>query len=225
VLIDAPGRIDDCVHDERVDAEHAPLVASLAAEGYQLASVELDHARAIVARAARLTSDVLPAAYYLGRDLLELGDAHLPCSQATTSPLAHAIELLAEGEPARALLALARCEASSPDVAAATAACLLALARPAEAIPHLVRAIEAEPEWPLHHWNLATACHRLGDPRGAYHALRRFVVTSAEPTGLYADPDQPGRVSLALRLIAELERTARLTGTSLRRRRSRRARS
>jgi len=40
---------------------------------------------------------------------------------------------------------------------------------------------------------------------------------------LFADPDQPARVGCALRMIAELERAARLTGKPLRRRAVRRA--
>src|SRR5262249_44122755 len=107
----------------------------------------------------------------------------------------------------------------------ALAACALAAGQPADAVTPLLAAIDAEPEWPLHHWNLATACHQLGDPRGCYHALRRFVATSARPTGLYADPDQPSRVALALRMISELERTARLAGTTLARPRRRAATS
>ena len=59
----------------------------------------------------------------------------------------------------------------------------------------------------------------LHDASGCFHALRRFVQTSSKPTGLHADPDQPARLVQAQRLIEELERTARLTGTSLRRRR------
>ena len=48
-----------------------------------------------------------------------------------------------------------------------------------------------------------------------YQALRRFVATSAAPTGLAGDPDRPARVAQASRLMAELERTARLPASVL----------
>ncbi|HUJ58367.1 MAG TPA: hypothetical protein VLX92_07740 [Kofleriaceae bacterium] len=223
VLIGPDRRIDDCVHEDRVASggDCAELIASLTGDGYRVASSELAHARAVVAAAARQSSDApdrLGPAYYLGRDLLELGDAHLggrAHAHPTSITLGRATELVADGDVPRARALLARCDAANPDVAAAAAACALAQARPGDALAPLHRALEAEPDWPLHHWNLAAAHHQLGDARACYHALRRFVATSARPTGLYADPDQPSRVALAERLIGELERTARLAGTSL----------
>ena len=80
------------------------------------------------------------------------------------------------------------------------------------------RAIALEPAWPLHHWNLAVAKHALGDLADCYHALRRFLATSARPTALHGDPDQPERIASAERMLVELERAARLSGQSLRRR-------
>ncbi|HUS27736.1 MAG TPA: hypothetical protein VMZ53_04490 [Kofleriaceae bacterium] len=233
VLIGAHGAIDDCVHDERtassgnVDADHAPLIARLVADGYQVASTELERARGIVAAAARQTTSTsdeaaakLPSAYYLGRDLLDLGEAHLGGrvhAHPTSTSLGRAVELIADGDHTRAQVLLARC-ADSADVAAATGASLLAQQRIADALPHLLRAAELEPEFPLHHWNLASVLHHLGDPgsmAACYAALRRFLRASEQPTGLFADPDQPARVGLAIRLIADLERTARLTGLKL----------
>lgn len=236
VLIGASGRIDDCLHEDDAGPDGpAPLVAALCAEGYRLAEAEADHqtrrARDLVAAAARLTAEstrVLPSAYYLGRDLLELGDAHVSArraSEASQAALARATELISAGEHARALPLLAHVDPDNPDAAAALAACLLATGRPASALAALDRAIAAEPDWPLHHWNRGVALHQLGDRRGSYHALRRFVAASAARTGLYGDPDQPARVGCALRLIAELERTARLTGVPLGRRPAGRARA
>lgn len=227
VLIDATGRIADCLHDDAIHDDCASLVASLVADGYRVASDDLERAHAIVAAAARVTAPALSSAYYLGRDLLELGEAHagqLAPSHAVAaivSTLGRAIELLESGEVADARALLARCEPSA-DVAAATAACVLAEGGARDALPHLARAIDAEPEWPLHHWNLAVACHRLGDATACYHALRRFVATSATPSGLFGNLNQPGRVALAERLIAQLERTARLSGTTLARPRRKR---
>ena len=234
VLIGANGRIEDCLHedDATVAGEAGPLVTNLCSDGYRIASSELHHARTVVATAAQLTAlapDGLTSSYYLGRDLLELGDAHLsPRDRAPATPAlaARAIEqtheALATGDYARAEAMLALCE-PTPDVLAATATLLLAKQPPdpAQAIIALSRAITLEPDWPLHHWNLAAALHLAGDPGGCFHALRRFVATSAAPTGLYADPEQPARVGTAHRLMAELERTARLTGTPLHRRRRR----
>jgi len=224
VLIGATGRIEDCLHEDdagpRGDA--ASLIAELCADGYHVASAEPDRAHQVVAQAAQLTAEstrALPAAYYLGRDLLGLADAHLggrgrgdPASVA----LARAIELVAAGDCARALPVLERCDPHHPDAAAALAVALLAQRRPAEALAPLECAIAAEPDWPLHHWNLAIALRQLGDERGCYHALQRFAATSALPSGLAGDPDQPARLGCARRMIAELERTAFLAGAPLR---------
>ncbi len=237
VLIGAAGTIDDCLHDDDLaaDTDAAPLIASLVADGYRVASSELAHARTVVTAAARLTAltpsadgnSALTSAYYLGRDLLDLGDAHMGAitsraRRAATANLARALEYIGDGELDRGAQLLAHSD-GSPDLAsdhhAATAYVHLARREPALAIEALERALAVEPDWPLHHWNLACALRMLGDASGCFWALRRFVATSAAPTGLYADPDQPGRVGLAERMMAELERTARITGTSLRRRR------
>lgn len=233
VLVQRDGRIDDCLHEEASD-DHAPLIANLVADGYRVASSDLERARGIVASAARQTAEEparLTSAYYLGRDLLDLGDAHLggrAHAHPTSTTLGRAIELIADGEPARAQLLLARCApsgAAAADVLAAQAACLLAANKPADALAPLTRAAELEPTFALHHWNLAAALHQLGDRDGTYRALRAFIATSATPTGLAADPDQPARVGLASRMLAELERTARLHRAPRRRKRRSRARA
>jgi tetratricopeptide (TPR) repeat protein len=227
VLIGASGRIDDCLHEEDAgdDGDASSLIARLCAEGYRVASTDPVRAHQVVAAAARRTAEsthALPSAYYLGRDLLDLADAHWSRDalgerhgDPASAALPRAIELIATGQHARALPLLERCDPDHPDAAAALAAVLLAQDRPAAALTALDRALAVEPDWPLHHWNLAAALHKLGDVRGCYHALRRFVATSAAPSGLSADPDQPVRIACAERMIAELERTARLTGSSL----------
>jgi hypothetical protein len=232
VLIDPSGRIDECLHEDDAgpDGGADPLIAALCAEGYRMTSTARDHAREVVAGAARRTADstrALPSPYYLGRDLLELADAHAGGSHTDPrlAALAHAIELVAAGDHARALPLLEHADPDHPDTAAALAACRFAEHRPAAALVALDRAITAEPDWPLHHWNRAAALHQLGDPRGCYHALRRFVATSVAPSGLGADPDQPARIRNAQQMIAELERTARLTGMPLHRRGRRTTRS
>jgi tetratricopeptide (TPR) repeat protein len=226
VLIGASGRIEDCLHEDDAgpDSDGENLSAELCRDGYRVASTELEHAHDVVAAAARRTVEstrALPAPYYLGRDLLDLADCHLgACGRAhpASAALARAIELVAAGDHVRALPLLEACDPDNPDAAAALAAVLLSQDRPTAALASLDRALAAEPDWPLHHWNLAAALHQLGDQRGCYHALRRFVATSAVPSGLLADPAQPARVACAERMLAELERTARLTGRSLRRR-------
>jgi hypothetical protein len=244
VLIGPTGQIDDCLHEEAVprspageDADAAPLIASLVADGYRVASTDLDHTRTVVATAARLTASDpqrLTSAYYVGRDLLDLGDAHMgPRRDArftATLALARAIEHLADGDPARAaaLLAQAATEADhdvAADHAAAVAACALAQGRHADAVEPLGRAIALEPGWPLHHWNLAAAFHAIGDAGGCYQALRRFLATSARPSALHGDPDQPARIAYAETRIVELARAARLAGRSLARRRRTRRRA
>ncbi len=254
VLIDSEGAVDDCIHEDQstIDADHAPLVAKLVADRYRVASSDLEHARGLVTAAARHSAassdapDRLPAAYYLGRDMLDLGEAHLGGrvhAHPTSTTLGRAIELIAragfagprsaaEGDAqssdhdlSHAQVLLARCNDQSPDVAAATAAVLIAQNRFAEALLPLARAVELEPEFPLHYWNQAAALHRLGDVRACHAALRRFLSTTDRPTGLYADPDHPARVSMAARMIADIERTSRLAGTPIatRPRRKRRA--
>jgi tetratricopeptide (TPR) repeat protein len=230
VLVQRDGRIDDCLHEEAGD-DHAPLIANLTADGYRVASSDLERARGIVAAAARQTAEDparLTSHYYLGRDLLDLGDAHLggrAHAHPTSTTLGRAIELLADGEPARAQLLLARCAPDSADVLAAQAACLLAANKTAEAIAPLTRAAELEPGFALHHWNLAAALHQLGERDATCRALRAFIATSATPSGLAGDPDQPARVGLALRMVAELERTARLHRAPRRKKRRSRARA
>ena len=239
VLIGPSGRIDDCLHEEDATeaSDAAPLIANLVADGYRVASTEVEHARTVVIAAARLTARPidratgLPSAHYLGRDLLELGAAHVgeraaPPPTLVARAIEQTAESLANGDHAKAQALLALCDPANPEIAAATAALYLAARPPraTDAVAALERALAVEPEWPLHHWNLAAALHVLGDTSGCFHALRRFVATSAAPSGLYADPDQPARIGAAHRLMADLERIARLTGRSLRRRRSKKAR-
>ena len=241
VLIGSGGQIEDCLHEEAVprtpsgeDADAAPLIANLVADGYRVASTDLDHARTVVATAARLTAarpdaHSLTSAYYVGRDLLDLGDAHVgprrDARYTQTIALARAIEHLADGDHTRALVLLAQhASASDHDVAAdhaaAVAACAIAQGRHADAVEPLGRAIAIEPAWPLHHWNLAVCFHALGDVAGCYHALRRFLSTSTRPTALHGDPDQLTRITFAEARLVELERAARLAGRALSRRRA-----
>lgn len=224
VLIGASGRIEDCLHEDDAGphGDAAALAAELCGDGYRIASTDLEHAHDVVAAAARLTAEstrALPSPYYLGRDLLGLADAHVAGrgrGDPASAALARAIELVAAGDHARAVAMLAHCDPEQPDAAAALAAARIAQGQPAAALDALDAALAVEPDWPLHHWNRAVALHQLGDDRACYHALQRFVATGAVPTGLLGDPDQPARLAVARRMIAELERAAWLTGRPLR---------
>lgn len=233
VLISGDGKIEDCLHEEHAgsDGDAATLIANLCADGYRVASSDLERAKELVGAAARVTGAIaarnaddaaqrLPSAYYLGRDLLDLGEAHLAPARASSASVGRAVEAIADGDHTRARLLLARCEPTA-DVEAATAACLLAAGddKLGEAAQALARAIELEPTWPLHHWNLGATLHRAGDLAGSYHALRRFLATSGEKSALAGDPDQPERIVLATKLVADLQRTARLAGISLKKKR------
>lgn len=231
VLIGASGCIEDCLHEDAAPDgaldPTATLIANLCADGYRVASNDFDHARTLVTTAARRTtrSDVtLGSSYYLGRDLLDLHDAHVVAQSLEAPALSKAFELLASGELADARELFERCppetrvDHNSGDWAGGYGACLLALGDHAAAIAPLERAIGAEPMWPLHHWNLAAALHKLGDPRACQAALRRFLTTSAQAAALLDDLDQPARITHAKQLVAELERIARLDRSLTRRR-------
>src|SRR5205085_1908640 len=99
----------------------AALITGLVEDGYERATDDIDHARALVAAAAAAAPEQLPPAYYLGRDLLDLGDVHLGASHRIDPPLARAIDLVGEGDVPRAARLLAHCDPGDPDVAAATA--------------------------------------------------------------------------------------------------------
>ncbi|HEY4058996.1 MAG TPA: hypothetical protein VGM39_20415 [Kofleriaceae bacterium] len=248
VLIGSGGTIDDCLHEDTgdTDCDAAPLIAQLVADGYRVASSELEHARKVVTSAARLTASVapagslsiqpaLPSAYYLGRDLLDLGDAHVDdrhrhpaADRARTATLARALEYIGDGAVERGAQLLAAAAPAADDQREATADYWAALAHTqlvsgslAVAVESLERAITVEPDWPLHHYNLACALHQLHDAAGTFHALRKFTALSPKAKALLGDPAQSQRLSTASQMMAALERAARAAGTPLRRRKRR----
>jgi tetratricopeptide (TPR) repeat protein len=222
VLVDEAGALVDAWYDDdcpprKLDGE---VLAPLAAEGF---TGETTRARAADAR--RLVADAarhavarglgLPAPYYLGRDLLELGDAHLagqPVPDGEVTLLARAVDLLAAGEAARARPLLDHCALRAPDDAIAASSlglCLCAQGEPAAAIPWLERAARLEPTWPLHHWNLAAAAHQAGEPTACYLALAGFVARGAAVAG---DAEHDDRLAQARRWMAAHERRCRMEG-------------
>ncbi|MFT3692513.1 MAG: hypothetical protein QM831_05180 [Kofleriaceae bacterium] len=192
VLIAGDGKIEDCLHEDAgTDGDAATLIANLCGDGYRIASTEPARAKELITSAARTTGADLPSAFYLGRDLLDLAGAHLPADAPAIPCAGRAIELIAERDFVRAKKLLSRCEVSA-DVEAALATCYLEEGDAIEAMVHLVHAIELEPGWPLHHWNLAAAAHKVNDLVVEHHALTRFVMTSALKTALSGDPRSSG---------------------------------
>lgn len=219
VLVGSSGDIDDCIHEETPDdTDAAELIDRLTVDGFNVTSTEVAHARSIVIDAARRTiarntsTSTLPSPYYIGRDLLDLEDAHLVRApiHPTSATLGRAVELIASDDVSTARALLACCDNTNPDVAAANASCLLLDGQWKAAVEQLQVAISGEPMWALHHWNLAVALYHLDDAPGCHAALQQFLTTSAAPSGLYGDPDQVGRVTRAAHLIATLERTFQL---------------
>ncbi|HEY4240230.1 MAG TPA: hypothetical protein VGM88_10455 [Kofleriaceae bacterium] len=235
VLIDANGAIEECLHeDPSPEPDAAPLVARLVADGYRVACTDPERARTIVGDAARKTGAALASSYYLGRDLLALGAAHAGDTRRATGAIDRALEHLSAGDASRALALLDHIDgrlgdrdAPNPDLDAARAAALL-LRQPLApddaraAIALLDRALAAEPTFALHHWNRAVALRALGESAAEHRALAQFIAASASPSGLFADPAQPGRVACAERLLAEVARTARLHRPARRTTRARR---
>jgi len=210
VFICAAGTIDDCVYEAASpDPDAAHWIARLTAGGYVAIHTRMEDVQRLVAQAARTARGVgrgaasgganLPSSYYLGRDLLDLGNAHASpdASPCAFNPLGLAVERIASDDVQGAKSLLAHCDADNTDVVAANAACALAEGDCTTAAKLLSRAIDAEPSWPLHHWNLSVALHQLGDLPGSHQALQRFLVTSSAPSGLDADPDQAGRIARA----------------------------
>jgi hypothetical protein len=233
VLIDEDGALIDGWYDadcapRKVTAE---VLAPLGAQGFAGGAATPAAARRMVAEAACRAVALgvgLPPAYYPGRDLLELGDAHLagrPAPDPLTTALSRAVDLLAAGELARARPLLEHCTCHAPDDALAASSlglCLSAQGDVAAALPWLERATRLEPAWPLHHWNLAAAAHQAGRLDACYLAMVRFLARSGVPAARAAhDPEHGDRVRLAERIVVEHERTCRLEGRALPRDRAR----
>ena len=196
VLIDERGCLQDCAYDD--DAAPSSLtrdiVAPLTTDGYHPRAVRLATARATVERAivaAVAASVELPSSYYLGRDLLELGDVHVsqrdpssPPSTIQRAPIelatihGRAVDLLAAGNATGALPLLAHCAQLDPndaDVRGHLGHCLLELGELDAAREQFTHAQRLAPNHAMHHWNLAAAAHRGGHLDECYLALRRFL--------------------------------------------------
>jgi tetratricopeptide (TPR) repeat protein len=233
VLVDAAGHVADALYREDIAprAVRDELLSPLTADGFVETPTRFASMRAMIAAAARRTvldRLELPGAYYLGRDLLALGDAHQPDWRARWEPdlpttlLGRATDLLAAGEVEKARPLLERCVELVPDDAEAAASfglCLLGHGDLDAARVQLERAANLEPSWPLHHWNLAAIAHRQGRLDACYLALRTYARLSA------ADPDRAHRLPIAQEFIADHLRLGRIEKAIRGRARNRPARS
>jgi hypothetical protein len=215
VLIGADGALEDCLYEDDVpaselgDPRNAPLVCGLLAEGYRLLGDDPARGRALAAAAARLAATIphrLTSAYYLGRDILELGDVHLGPRDSLgelATAIGRAVDLLAAGDVARArelALLCARVAPDNPDVSSTLGQCYLATGELTAAAEWLGRAAAAEPAWPMHHWNLAAVHHAAGCPAACADALAAYL--AAVERQPLSDRGDDERVTVARRYIA-----------------------
>lgn len=225
MLIGADGAVEDCLYEDDVPAAElgdplsAPLISGLVSEGFRLVadgSEGARRARGLAAEAARRAAAIphrLTSAYFLGRDILELGDVHLGTRSAhgeLASAIGRAVDLLAAGEVLRAKEVAARCARvapDDPDVASTLGQCHLAAGELTAAAEWLARAAAAEPSWPTHHWNLAAVHHRAEHAEACAEALAAFLLAverrgddAVDRAPLDRDLDQ--RVAMARRYVA-----------------------
>jgi len=223
VLCDPTGAIGSVLYrdDATLRTTRDEVLGPLEADGYQRFALTAAAARRLVGAAARRSVSLgraLPSAYYLGRDLLGLDDAHVVGARASgpAALLGRAVDLLAAGDSARARPLLEHVAAVAPDdpeAASSLGLCLLAQGDLAQALRHLERAAWLEPAWPLHHWNLAAAAHRAGQLARCAQALRDFLVRADDPVAGSVDPGHARRVVLARRFVADHARYQAATGS------------
>jgi hypothetical protein len=224
VLIDVHGLVVECLYedDSTPRALSSSVIHALLEQGYYYCESPVADARSQVAQAVRRTVDSgrrLPSAYYLGRDLLALGDIHLS-PQTRHGELAtlhgRAVDLLASGHSDKARPLLEHCARLCPDdaeVCSSLGLCLLAEGEVALAQVWLERACLLDGGWPLHHWNLAAAAHRAQALALCYQALKRFIAATANRQRF--DGDHHRRLAIAEQFTSDFERRAALAGEPL----------
>ena len=104
---------------------------------------------------------------------------------------------------AAALLAGATPAATAPELAYVIAWTRFRLGDFPAAVAALTRAAWLEPAWPLHHWNLAAAAHRAGDPATCARALHAFLDHAGDPLAHTIDASHGHRVALARRFLVD----------------------
>lgn len=217
-LIDAQGILVDATYQEpAAPGATAEWLRGLQADGYLESELERVAARSLVTLAARraLTNNLgLPPAYYVGRDLLQLGNAHLGGRAAhevdnTWSVAAgYGVDLLAAGDVAAAHDLLRRCitrdpvqAAANADVAVAYGMSCLAMQQFADATHWLAVASAADPSNADHAWNWACAAERCQDLGTTHRALAQYCMR-AERTAI--SPSTAQRLELARAMLATL---------------------
>ncbi|MBP9087193.1 MAG: hypothetical protein KBG15_13815 [Kofleriaceae bacterium] len=192
-LVDATGVLVDATYQEPASrCATSEWMRGLVTDGYTETQLERIAARSVVAAAARRAvadNGELPAAYYLGRDLLQLGNAHLGMRagqeiDSTWSVAAgYGVDLLAAGEVTSAFALLAQCvardavqAAANADVAGAYGMACLALEKFAEAVHWLAVATAADPSHADHAWNWACAAERNHDDVTLVRALTQYCL-------------------------------------------------
>jgi hypothetical protein len=212
-LIGGDGRLADVhlVEDLALGSLAAAILDPLVAQGFAFDELGLDAARGWLIQAARtalLAGAPLPRDFYLGRDLLGLGDEHLDGTSlrdvdAELAALSeHAAALLRDGESAAARPLLERYVAERPDDPdghAHLGLCALGLGDPETARRELARAAYLGPEEPLHQWNLCAVAWRTGDREACHDALTRYLALRD------LAPEAAARRVRAERYLAELE--------------------
>jgi tetratricopeptide (TPR) repeat protein len=206
------GRLEE---PEDLDEAVALLVSQLPEEELATVAAELarhgdPRARALIERLA-VQVTLLPETRRALRELLAVtagGDdeAEPPRRGARRSALDAALDDLEAGrtKKARATLErLAEREPSRAEIRSALGVCLLELDEPAVAIGHLVHAAEAEPDEPLHQWNLASAMKSADRVGGCYLALRRYLELGDAGEGA------PERIAEARRYVRGYEQMLR----------------
>ncbi len=221
LLIGVDGALGDAMHrdDAAPEVVTHEIVAPLCDDGYAPITTTYRALCAEVAAAARRTVEAgarLPGAYYLGRDLLELGDAHVQRARPPdphVTLLGRATDLLGRGEHERARPLFERCAAERPqdaEVRSGLGLCLLAAGEIDAAAVHLEQAAGLDPSWATHLWNLAALRHRQGRSAACYLALRRFRAGADRTPAAARDAAHAQRVALAGELLAAYERRVHL---------------
>ena len=221
MLLAADGLLNDGLYGEdfALRGLEYELLAPLRERGYRFATAGVDEAAELVragARAALCLGRVLPRAFYLGRDLLGIGDQHAAGLRTTDEDgplLDRGLQFLDEALPERARPLLERYVHRVPESAeghAGLARCLLALDDLEPARAQLIQAIALDPDNPLHHWNLAAIAHRQGRAGGCYLALLDYLDLVGEDTFDAGTGPCDARLETARAFVDEYDRLAQI---------------
>jgi Flp pilus assembly protein TadD len=194
-LTEAVGLILEQVPEPEVPA----FAAELLRHGGDRAAALID----LLLERGQLSEDIAREVAGMRRE----ADSDGPSTEAPMlGSLDRGLEYLEAGRPNAAKRHLERFVAAYPDRAeglSALGVCLLELGRLDRALGLLHRASELEPEEPLHHWNVASACKQSERMGGCYLALRAYL--EREDSG----EDAPARREEARSFVRAYERMLR----------------